>query len=730
MWEENRDFWSPILKERGFEKIGDVQYELHVQLWWHPRDRVKVLIYVTDTAILLRATKAYSMKSISEEGESYARDLNSLQEYLESHLPEVCIVFHYVRDITANLAFKRMKEKRLGRDTEESHEHLTDREAQVRLLREEFAAKRESLHQTGELLKLDSGGSSLVQSYLKRRSGEIKRELEEIGRRGKELESSAASTRYLLSEYLKKGSAACFMINFSSNLHKSSGPEEFQDCLYQVVKEVIDLDRYQVRQKLNGGKLRIFVEEVESPDLSWQIQWAGGVLNPRQLDRLGSEFEDLGKRASEFLMVTPAQDVKFEGAVKDEKKLLSAWVVRNFLKRLDKLPRPGDVHEKGILRGDMPIWVGRLIKEDLVTSEPAILSLGMIESIYISGCTGSGKTFCARALIEGAAVYEEINILVLDPRNQSVGLLLAEDREDILAHYPEFGLDPTQARGFEFRYYGPGIAAGEPLPAALAELGRGRAIVSFKDVPDRERCASSAAILEQVFADHTREESGGLRTLVLIMEAQLLTKKKVADDAKGAAEGAERAVERVLREGRKYGLRAILESQTIKDFGYGSASIRQNTNTKIFMRNSDREVDYAADFIGDGRQIIRLKTGTAICYNAQWGALKFKVRPPFSKVWELSAADTRRLVNGPVARSGPSFSPDGLRLLEIARRHHGETGSPINLSEAANKLGITSKRRMQELVRELERAALVRTTRLNKKGKPRVIIPMSGPDPD
>lgn len=542
--------------------------------------------------------------------------------------------------------------------------------------------------------------------------------------RGKELEANRAATKHLLNEYLRKGSAACLVISFSSNLQKATGPDEFRDVLDHIIKEITDLHRYQVMQKLNGGKLRVYVEEAASPALSWQIEWAGGVLNPRQLAGLGLEFEDLSKRTNQFLMITPSRDVRLDGAVKDEKKLLSAWVVRNFLKRLDKLPKPGDVRATEITRGKMPIWVGRRMEEDIVKSEPAIFPLDMIESIYISGATGSGKTFCARVLIEGAAAYEEINILVLDPRNQSVGLLMAEDREDILAHYPEFGLDSSQARGFEFRYYGPGIAAGEPLPADLAELGRGRAIVSFKDVPDRERCASSAAILEQVFVDHTREESERLRTLVLIMEAQLLTKKKVADDAKDAAEGAERAVERVLREGRKYGLRAILESQTIKDFGYGSASIRQNTNTKIFMRNSDREVDYAADFIGDGRQIIRLKTGTAICYNAQWGAQKFKVRPPFSKVWELSAADTRRLVNGSVPRSGPSLSPDGLRLLEIARRRQDETGSPINLSEAANKLGITSKRRMQELVRELERAALVRTTKLNKKGKPRVIIPI------
>jgi len=732
MREGDNDFWSSVLKGQGFEKIGEVQYIQRVQLWWHAVDKLEVLVYDVGTGVVVKGTKTYYMKAIAPEGEVYARDLNNLQGYLEAHLPEIHITFSYFRDITVDMASRRIREKRSTRAIEEPHENLSDQEDELRRLRNEFDANRRTLHEADKLLKLDTGGASLVESYLKKRSNEIRRHLEEVRRRGKRLEGVMAGTKQLLNEYRKKGSAACFMISFSSNLQIATGTDEFQVVLDQIVKEVMDLHRYQVQQKLNGGKLKVFVEEASDPVLSWQTAWGGGVLNPVQLSRLGPEYENLSKRMDTFLMITPTQDIRAGGVV-DEKKLLGAWFVRNFLKRLDRVPEPDGVNGAEIPRGGMPIWVGSLIKQDIVTSEPAVFPLAGLESIYVSGSSGSGKSFLLRVVIEGAAAYEEIDILIFDPRNQWVGLLLPEDREDILAHYTAFGLEPKRARGFRFRYYAPGIRAGETLPVNLAELGVGRSIVSFKEMDDRERCERFADILEQVFESRTREESGTLRTVVAIIEAHLFTKKRVADDAKNAAERAERAIETALREGRKYGLRVYLESQTIKDFAYGSASIRQNTNTKVFLRNSDREVDYASDFIGDGREIIRLKTGTAICYNAQWGARKFKVRPPLSKVWEPSAQDTRRLVNGPSREFTPSLCPDARRLLDIARGHHDETGAPINLSQATEKLGITSKRRMQELIEELERKGLVRTAKLRERGSPRVIIPTVspfGPDAD
>jgi hypothetical protein len=180
----------------------------------------------------------------------------------------------------------------------------------------------------------------------------------------------------------------------------------------------------------------------------------------------------------------------------------------------------------------------------------------------------------------------------------------------------------------------------------------------------------------------------------------------------------------MVRESRKYGCCVINVSQTIKDFARDSASIRQNTNTKIFLHNSDREIDYAADFIGDGRQIIKLAPATAIIFNPAWGVIKVKIRPPYSKVWDFSAEDTKKLV-----ASGEApltvLSSDAQQFLSVIKQYYSEKGHGLNLSQAGERLGISSKRRLQQLIDQLERNGFVKSRKLRERGQPRIIEPIS-----
>src|SRR5439155_17916909 len=123
----------------------------------------------------------------------------------------------------------------------------------------------------------------------------------------------------------------------------------------------------------------------------------------------------------------------------------------------------------------------------------------------------------------------------------------------------------------------------------------------------------------------------------------------------------ERALDRIAREGRKFGIVLALISQTMKDFGYELASIRQMTTTKIFLRNSDREIEYASDIIGDGRLLVQLPTGTALVHNASWGVVRIRVRPPYSKVFELGDAEIRQII-GPDRDASKMVSAEAQRL--------------------------------------------------------------------
>jgi DNA helicase HerA-like ATPase len=53
----------------------------------------------------------------------------------------------------------------------------------------------------------------------------------------------------------------------------------------------------------------------------------------------------------------------------------------------------------------------------------------------------------------------------------------------------------------------------------------------------------------------------------VVDEAQLFTRKRLDESAKAAAVHAERALDRIAREGRKFGIVLVLVSQTMKDFG-------------------------------------------------------------------------------------------------------------------------------------------------------------------
>ena len=401
-----------------------------------------------------------------------------------------------------------------------------------------------------------------------------------------------------------------------------------------------------------------------------------------------------------------------------------ARVVSALVGRLDRGEERG-LRLEDLPAETLPATIGRLIRNNRVTTTPCSIPLAQLHNTYISGTTGSGKTYLGRVIVEEATKYEELNILILDPRNQAAGLLVPEDRASILSLYPELGIPPDGARGFQFRYYAPAETFGEEIPRDLSEVAAGRSIVSFKGLDDRERCELFARILDAVFDSHAREESPTLRTILVIEEAQRFTKKRVSDAAKAAGEKAERALDRTAREGRKYGQGLFILSQTIRDFAYDSASIRQNTNTKIFLHNSDREIDYAADFIGDGREIVKLPTGTAIVYNAAWGTARVKVRPPLSKVWEFSPSDTRRIVEDAASRPVVKISEAAEELLSAVLSHHEETGQGLNLSRAGERLRITSKRKLQQVVDELERSGFVRTRKLRERGQPRVIEPLS-----
>lgn len=712
------DTFDKILIQKGFQKIGFLSYRLYLSIWWHPEQKIEIILLTIGSKVLIKGSKPYYLKSISKEGETWVRDIGSLQNYLENHFPELHLSFSYFRNITKTLAGRQIKRK-LSVDAPTLSLPSVD---DIASLQQAEMSASQNLSSMEKFINLDSGSSGFLKSYLNSQARELKHQVLKNKEKIAKEKIRLSMFQNLQKDYEQKGSAASFVFSLSSNIQVAVSQYDFSDAIDNIVKELFDAHRYQVTQKLYGGRLNIHVSEATEPVVVWIEEWLGGSLSPKQMEKFFPQISNVDKEFEAHLMVTPNEDIVVEDNVKDSKKLFGAKVVSTLFSRLDN--SGGCRADLANLSKDtLPIKIGLAMKEERVINSPVLLPLAKTEHCYISGSTGSGKSYLGRVFMEEAAMHSSLNILILDPRNQAAGLLVPENREKILSQYSDFGMKVALAKGFKFKYYAPGQTFGEKLPTDLSILGKGRSIVSFKWLNEKDRCVLFCKILDSVFSFYSRGEREFIKFALFVDESQLLTKKRVSDNAKAAALNAEISLDRFVRESRKFGCTAFIMSQSIKDFSHETASVRQNTNTKVFLRNSDREIDYANDFLSNGREIINLSPGTAFIHNSEWGVVKVKVRPPFSKVWDYSAEDTRMIVSGS-KDFNVNVSKEAGELLLIVKSNYFSTGSGINVTDAGKRMGISSKRKLLQLVDEVERAGLVKTYKLQERGQPRIIEPV------
>lgn len=715
------ELYADVLRQEGFVQIGQLDHRIHLTIWWNPStDKLlQVIVLAMGRFVLAKGDKVYYLKSVSAEGETWARDLGLLHDYLETHFPELHISFSHFRDVPAELAEAEVK-KRMQLEAPTLPIPTVE---QVAHLQRQLMDKQQDAQSMKDLMALSTAGSDLLSGYMHQQTRNQRADVDQFKAQVQRQQERLGLLHHLQREYQRKGSAAVYSFCISSNLQFVEDAASFRDALRAVVKELSDLHRYQVVQKLDGGRLNIKVAEAQEPVITWIEQWLGGALSPMQMRRLGRKCDLLRHAAAENVMVTPDEPIMVDGRVRHAEKHLAAKFLSDVTQRLDKTnaaAQSAALSLESIPAEAMPLSLGDRVDETGKVLGPVAFPLAQMVHLYISGTTGGGKSFLARVLVEEAAEHKQLSILVLDPRNQSLGLLVREDRPKILQRYEEFGMKAERARGFRFDYFAPGLAYAPSLPTDLSALARGRSVVSFKGLDDARRCELAAKVLGAVFEACNAQESDHPRLLVVVDEAQLFTRRRLDESAKVAAGQVERAIDRIAREGRKFGIVLALVSQTMKDFSYELASIRQMTTTKIFMRNSDREIEYAADIVGDGRLLVQLATGTALIHNANWGVVRLRLRPPYSKVFEMGEADARRLV-GQDKDPVMTLRAEAQELLRIIKQHGSQSDPPLNMSRTGEIAGITSKRKLLELVEELERAGAIRTRTLLRRGKPRVI---------
>lgn len=704
---------ADILATQGFTQIGMLQDGLNLSVWWNRNDKIEVLLLkLPGGRFLLKGTKAYHLLSISEEGETWARDIPVLHDYLEGHFREMHLSFSFIRDVPAFMAERKARECRRSNTRASPGESPT-------ALRNRLMELQCAINGTEQLRSLNGqGDSELLDGYLGARIMANRKELEHVGHRLTQVRQLADDDLHLQQQYRHKGSAASLIFSIASNLQVATSDDELRDALKAAVKELRDADRFQVKQTLTGGRLRIQVAEADQPVAAWIEQWFGGLLNPSQLERLRSEAPQVVELLTNRVVITPDEDITdLNGTLADHRKLLAPRITHSLVSRLDNA---GDEFESA-LGSSAPARLLRVGRDaDGADHEAVDLPLDSLGHTYISGKTGGGKSVALRVLAEEIAGHKNVSILIIDPRNQFFGIRLPQDRPEMLARYPAFDLDEPQ--GFPFTYHAPSIAAATPLPSDLGVLAGMRSVLSLKKMDDVDRCRLFHQVLDAAFERCAQEEVPAARLVIAIEEAHLFTRRLVVEEAREEAQRCEQALDRVLREGRKYGICVLLSSQSIKDFARELASIRQNTTTRIFFNNSDREIEYAKGHLEDAADLIKLRPGTAFVCNPGLGVLKVAFRPCLSKVWDLPEAQILSLLSQ-VDRTKMNWplSAQAGHLLETIQSLKSCGVDAPNLTQVAGAAGITSKRLLSRLICELLNAGHIQLRRAAGRGRPKLI---------
>ena len=232
----------------------------------------------------------------------------------------------------------------------------------------------------------------------------------------------------------------------------------------------------------------------------------------------------------------------------------------------------------------------------------------LTQHMIIAGGTGSGKTVAAMVIAE-EALKKGIPCIVFDPTAQWTGFVRACRDKHMLDLYPKFGLKPEDARAFK----GNIIDVTDPnMPINIRNYTSEGEITVFcltKLTPTQLDTFVTRTI-DEIFKIPW-EESRKLKLLVIYDEVHRLLPKY------GGVKGY-RALERGVREFRKWGIGLIMISQVLLDF---KGAIRAVIASEAQMRTKySGDVNRVKSKYGSTYAVTlpKLKIGTGMVQNPEY----------------------------------------------------------------------------------------------------------------
>jgi len=260
----------------------------------------------------------------------------------------------------------------------------------------------------------------------------------------------------------------------------------------------------------------------------------------------------------------------------------------------------------------------------------------LTKHMIIAGSTGGGKTIAAQIIAE-EAFSKGIAIAVIDPTAQWTGFIKELEENAIKKKYGNFGMKKDSAKSY---------------PTRIINLDKNRhftqpeeflskeviTVLAATDLLEREIDAAIAEIIN-LFFKNTSQEHEELQTLLFFEEIHRILPKY------GGTGSGLIALERAVREFRKWGIGIVLISQVLEDF---VGEIRANIGTEMQLRTSyEVDLDKIILKYGDemAKAVVREETGTLMMHNSSYNIGKpffINIRPPMHDVHRLSNKELQK----------------------------------------------------------------------------------------
>ncbi|EMA11574.1 hypothetical protein SAMN05443574_103311 [Haloarcula vallismortis] len=562
--------------------IGSTNLEPCTDFFWDSDGQSTVEITELDTELyLVRASKSYRLvKQDSQGQEMWDRNLTGMNDYLAETFSSFSLTVDYCDTVSQEI----LDEKEEAGELVQEANQLRERVKQLREKRETLA------------VSVEHGVDSLQEQMENRYEG-VNQEVQQVQKRLDQILEVIREKKQAVDQWQANGVSLAYLFTFSTDPEVVTG-DRVGEAIQRHVDEAFDLHRRKVKQVLQGPKFKLHVEELEEPRVFNRLEHTG-LLNPegfnQLLEQAGEDMADSLKQvrraSAEQYMATALNDVEVNESTVERSKATPSRAVNSVLQDLkaEKVAQADEVPNDGPMLGTV------LGTNQVVGFDPAELP-----HYYITGETGSGKSYLKKVFLENVASlgYDVVSISPSD--REEVGLSLPNpDHED--------------GTGLAVDQYWIGDDRLLDRPDDVHDLFSGVNAVTLKGLDSGEK----QSFVDEVFSALAEVDRRDTPLFVFLEEAHNFTKGEAAD-----------AIQELVREARKFGVHVVIVSQSPMDFSRNHKHVRENT-VSVFMHGE--YFDYAEKFLDDKEKINELETGHAIIHARDFPKLLVDVREALTK---------------------------------------------------------------------------------------------------